>query len=440
MPMFLYHFLWTAVLGFLAPVIWLLRMSSVGRRRGGLDARLGARLVWRPPDISLHKGPLWIHALSVGEVMSAVSLVERLKGAYLDREIVFTATTAAGLAVAREKLGDKVRLLFPMPLDAWWNVRRVVGFVRPSVFILIETDIWPGLLGWLRRKRVPSLLVNGRVSPRTFRSYRKMPRVVRAMFRPLCACLMQSDLDRDRLVRAGVDRQKVIATGNIKFDRQMNGITEGERHTWLQGLGLGPECPVWVAGSTHEGEEELILDAYRRLVGLFPDLCLILAPRDPKRSPEIVALAGEKGLRARLKTQISGEDAGGGPFGSEVVVLDTIGELDRLYGLGKACFVGGSLVPVGGHNLLEPAGFGLPVLFGPHTHNFVSMVSGLLEGGGGRRVQNGEDLFREVAAFLRDEGLRVNVGAKARAFVEANRGAIEKVLFHVRRCMEEPGV
>ncbi|MDQ1333587.1 MAG: 3-deoxy-D-manno-octulosonic acid transferase [Thermodesulfobacteriota bacterium] len=475
MCMFLYHFLWTVALVFLAPVVGLLGIGSMARGdHSGLEGRLMARLAWRLPNPPPEKGGIWVHALSVGEVISALPLVDRLSKGFPGRDIVFTATTAAGLSVAREKLDVKVRLIFPMPVDAWWAVRRVVHFVNPSVFVLIETDIWPGLLGGLKRKGIQSILANGRVSPRTFRSYKRAPCVVRKMFDPLDVCLMQSDLDRDRLLMIGVDKSKVITAGNIKFDRQMDAMGEEERQRWLSTLGLEPEDPLWVAGSTHKGEEEVLLDVFKRLSVSFPRLRLILAPRDTGRAGDILAMAGERGFRALLKTQVTKQRAGcreqsaegraqiqlatpnlqpsvprapcpmrhapsANHSGYDVLVLDTMGELGRIYGVGSVGFVGGSLVPVGGHNLLEPASFGIPVIFGPHTHNFVSMAAALVEAGGGCRVHNDDELTTTLEAFLKDEEMRTRAGARARAFAEENQGAVERVFCQVKRCMGQKG-
>lgn len=414
---------------------------------------MGARLALGLPDLPLHKGGIWVHALSVGEVLSALPLVEGLAQEYPEREIVFTATTAAGLAVARAKLGPRVHVIFPMTVDAWWAVRKVINYVRPSTFILVETDVWPGLLDFLRRRGVPSLLVNGRISPRTFRSYRRAPCMVREMFDPLCVCLMQSDLDRHRLLMVGIEGRKVITTGNIKFDRQVDPMEEQEHQEWVSALGFEPGDPLWVAGSTHQGEEEVILDVFKALMAHFPRLRLILAPRDPGRAGDVMILAEERGLKAVLKTEVvkpravPQSSAVCHPWGErdalsarhqghDLVVLDTVGELGRVYGLGSVCFVGGTLVPVGGHNLLEPAAFGIPVVFGPHTHNFVSMAAGLLEEGGGCRVHTGQELHEILECFLKDDGMRMQVGKMARLFVARNQGALGQVLSHVRLCVD----
>ncbi len=464
--MLLYHFLWTICLIFCLPVIWILEKRHLDSRSSlGLVERARERFALRLPQALPAKGNIWVHALSVGEVVSAIPLVDSLQIEFPDKDIVFTVTTVTGMAIAREKLDVKVKAVLTMPVDAWWSVQRIVNFVKPSVFILIETDIWPALLCSLKRKGIRSILVNGRVSPRTFRSYARVPFFTRKMFDPLELCLMQSDLDRERLLQVGLNKEKVITVGNIKFDRDMAIMSNEERQDWFDILALEPSAPLWVAGSTHPGEEEILLNVFERLRGLFPRLRLILAPRDTGRSDEIVTMTNGMGLKAVLRTGVSEQSekrkaqsekrrvqpATRNPAFSgttrhtpsenngvyDVLVLNTIGELGSVYGLGSVSFVGGSLVPVGGHNLLEPASCGNVVLFGPHTRNFVSMSEALLEAGGGWRVRDGNELHEAMKTLLEDAEMRARMGGLAKAFVENNRGALKRVVDYVRGNMSD---
>jgi 3-deoxy-D-manno-octulosonic-acid transferase len=440
--MFLYHFLWTICLIFCLPVIWILEKRRLDSRGSlGLVERARERFALRLPQALPAKGNIWVHALSVGEVVSAIPLVDSLQVEFPDRDIVFTVTTISGMAIAREKLDAKVKAVLTMPVDAWWSVQRIVNFVKPSVFILIETDIWPALLCSLKRKGIRSILVNGRISPRTFSSYARVPFFIRKMFDPLELCLMQSDLDRERLLQIGLNKEKVITVGNIKFDRDMAIMSNEERQDWFDILALESSAPLWVAGSTHPGEEEILLDVFKRLRVFFPRLRLIVAPRDTGRSDEIVTMIRDMGLRAALKTEIAEQMAKSeAPLATpsensdvcDVLVLNTIGELGSVYGLGSVSFVGGSLVPVGGHNLLEPASCGNVVLFGPHTRNFVSMSEALLEAGGGWRVRDGNELHEAMKTLLEDAEMRARMGGLAKAFVENNRGALKRVVDYVR--------
>lgn len=413
---FLYHLVWTALIVLCIPMLPLLRKK-------GFAQRLALGL----PRDSLSGCNIWIHALSVGEVVSALPLVETLRQRFPGKDIVFTVTTSRGMAIARKELDGKVKALLTMPIDFWWCVRRIVRYVNPSVFILVETDIWPGLIDCLMRKGIKSILVNGRVSPRTLRTYRRCPLFTRKMFQPLELCLMQSNLDRERLLQAGIDRhEKVIVVGNIKFDRVWIPMSQKERHEWLNFLSMKSEDLIWVAGSTHRGEEEIVLGVFKRLRASFPALRLILAPREIDRVHEIFTEAQDAGLKVALRTEIPDKKAT-----YDVLILNTLGELGRIYGLGEVSFVGGSLVPVGGHNLLEPAGFGCPVLFGPYVHNFVLMSELLVKAGGGWQVHDGEELHKAMMMLLADTGMRAETGRLAKEFVVKNQGALERVVSYI---------
>ena len=384
------------------------------------------------PASPLKSASIWIHALSVGEVLSALPLVKAMGLQYPEKDVVFTVTTEQGKEIACKELRGKVRALLTMPLDFWWSIRRVVNFIRPSLFILVETDIWPGLIGFLKKRGIKTILINGRISPRTFNYYRSFRPFARRIFNAMDLCMMQSNLDRDRLLQIGVEAQKVKTVGNIKFDRDWIPMGEEEHEHLLKTLNLESENDIWVAGSTHPGEEEIILDAFGRLRRPFPFLRLIIAPRRVERAEDIKRLVVDKGYKSVLKTQIPVK---GEPY--EVLILDTIGELERIYGIAKISFVGGSLTPVGGHNLLEPASFGRPVLFGPHTDNFVLMSQLLIEAGGGRRVRDGEDLFETVKALLSDPAKSNSMGRKAKKFVETSRGAVGRVMGNIKGCLDE---
>jgi 3-deoxy-D-manno-octulosonic-acid transferase len=378
--LFPYHFGWTLLVILSLPLFPLIK----SRR---LSERLGLSLTGEP----LKSGSIWIHALSVGEVISAVPLVKAVKKRYPLRDIVFTVTTTHGMEIARSELRGDVKALLPMPMDFWWSIRRVINHFRPSLFIVVETDIWPGMLNRLRKMGIKSVLINGRISPRTFRSYRRFPFLIRIMLNGLELCLMQSELDRNRLLAIGIGPDKVKTVGNIKFDRDWVPMRIEEYKDWLEMLDLAQEREIWVAGSTHQGEEDIVLNAFGRLREFFPNLRLIIAP----------------------------------------LILNTLGELDRIYGIAKISFVGGSLVSVGGHNLLEPASFGRPVLFGPHTHNFVLMSELLMEAGAGKRVRDGEELFRTMMTLLSDSEKCSLMGRRAKEFVQSSRGALDRVMEHI---------
>ena len=413
----------------LLPSSVLIPLSGLGLK-GRKASRLGLNL---PPPI---KGPgsIWMHALSVGELLSALPLLEALKGRYPDRPLVFSVATQSGMGIARERLKGKADMLFYMPIDLFWNNVRLIRRLSPAAFLLVETDLWPGLLSLLKAAGVPRVLVNGRISPATLKDCMRFRFAARRLYGNLSLCLMQSGMDKERLSAFLDQEEKIIVTGNIKFDRPSPAMRPQERERWLELTGFGSEDLVWVAGSTHRGEEEIILDVFSRLSPKIKGLRLILAPRRQEDCALALRRASDMGLRAMLRSSLPGA-------GIDVVVLDTIGELERIYGLAALSFVGGSLVPLGGHNLLEPAGQGSPVLFGPHTENFVEMSEMLISSGGAMRVRDGKELASAVTSLLHDRNRRLEMGEKARHAVQANTGAVGRVLYAVERLMaaEEPG-
>lgn len=370
--------------------------------------------------------PIWVHALSVGEVMSAIPLIDVLREKYPENDIVFSATTRQGIALAREEIEAKVKTLIPMPVDFWWSVRRALLYIHPAVFVLIETDIWPGLLSAVRKKKVKCLLVNGRISPKTYASYKKFSFLARKMYGFFDICLMQTDLDRDRLIAIGIDRKRIHTAGNIKFDRPWAPMEDTERARWMKELGISKGSSVLVAGSTHPGEEVILLRVFKRVLEKFPGLHLLLAPRKIERADEILKLARDKGFVATLKTKIPNHH---GEY--DVLIVDTLGELGSIYGLARISFVGGSLVPFGGHNLLEPASFGCPVLFGPHTENFVRMSEGIIRARGGWKIEDEEKLEKAILRLLQEQDLCKEMGERAQEFVLGNRGALTRVVAEI---------
>ncbi len=424
MFIFFYYLIWTLAIIFCIPVIRLL-----GKKR------FAERMALDLPSSPIEGASIWIHGLSVGEVISALPLVDCLGRRYPNRGIVFTVTTRAGMAIAQNELKGKVRALINMPLDFWWCIRRIVNYINPSIFILVETDIWPGLLNHLRRRGIKTILVNGRISPRTFRRYSRFAFFARKLFEPFDLCLMDTDLDAARLFKVGIGpAEKIRTVGNIKFDREWGSMSEEEYTGWLSLFDLNPDDMVWVAGSTHPGEDRAILRVFKRLHISFATLHLIIAPRAIEQSGEICKLSRKMGLRTVLKTEISNNK---GPY--DVIVVNTLGELGRIYGLGNVSFVGGSLEPNGGHNLLEPASLGCPVLFGPHTDDFDLMSELLIEAGGGWRVNDGGELFDAIEILLRDGEKRTKMGRLAKQFVEENRGALDRIMSYVGAYIDELG-
>lgn len=412
MALFLYHCAWTLIVLLGLPVFFITK-----------SRRFFDRVFMKLPAQTLLGKGIWIHALSVGEVTSAIPLVRALKQGYPQKDIVFTVTTRQGMEIAHRQMKDEVRLLLPMPLDFWWSIGKLVQCVKPALFVLVETDIWPGLLSLLKKKGIKTVLINGRISPRTLRSYKKFRFFIRRVFDSFELILMQTDLDRKRILSVGVAPEKVKTTGNIKFDTDRQPMDDKERQEWLTTLHLEPHDTVWVAGSTHEGEEKPILEVYERLRPICPRLRLIMAPRNIERADAVKSLCLGMGFKTLLKTDLTLD---GAPY--DVLILNTIGELGRIYGIGKVSFVGGSLVPKGGHNLLEAAAFGHPVLFGPHMDDFVLMSKRLIDSGGGEMVKDSAGLFEAMKNILSDPAWCDDMGRKAADYVKMNKGALKRAV------------
>jgi 3-deoxy-D-manno-octulosonic-acid transferase len=410
---FFYNFLWTIAYLILLPCIFFGKRDYFARKFA-LDI----------PERKRREKRIWIHALSVGEVLSTRPLIQAIKNSYPDKPIALTVKTSQGMRVARQEIANEVDDLFFMPLDYIGAIARIAETINPSIFILVETDIWPGTISWLKTRGIKIILVNGRVSPRTFRGYKKFRIYFRKILNDIDLLLMQSQLDSSRMETIGIPSGKIKTTGNIKFDQDWSPMDNVERDKWLKLLGLNTESKIFAAGSTHEGEEGPILKTYKRLLEQYPELVMIIAPRKLDRVKEIESMGKSMGLRITKRTEL--ENNKGERY--NVMILDTIGELGRIYGLALISFVGGSLVPDGGHNLLEPASFGCPVLFGKHTHNFVLMSELLLEHNGGKRIENPDDLYSALEELLASPDKAREMGKNARTFVQANSGAVNRIM------------
>ena len=412
MALFFYHCAWTLIVLSGLPVF-----SIIKNRR--FFERVFLNFPARTP---LDKG-IWVHALSVGEVRSAIPLIRALKLEFPRKDIVFTVTTRQGMEIARREIEDEAGLILQMPLDFWWSINKLIQYIKPALFVLVETDIWPGLITILKKRGIKAVLINGRISPRTLRSYKKFRLFIRRVFAAFELCLMQTDLDRKRLLSIGVAPEKVQTIGNIKFDVDRRPMSDKERQDLLKALHLESHDTVWVAGSTHEGEEKIILEVYEKLRPIGSQLRLIIAPRNIDRADDVKSLCLGRDFKALLKTDLNIEGSA-----YDILILNTIGELGRIYGIGKVSFVGGSLVPQGGHNPLEAAGFGHPVLFGPHMDDFVLMSQLLIESGGGQMVTDSSSLLVAMKRLLTDPEWCDKMGEKASGFVEMNKGALKRVV------------
>jgi 3-deoxy-D-manno-octulosonic-acid transferase len=414
--------LYSAVLGvgllaYLPAFLARRRRAGYGRNLAQRLGRLGHGL---PPEPRC-----WIHAVSVGESAAAVPLVEGIRRRWPELGIVVTTITPTGARIVAERLaGTAVHRYFPIDLPG--PVRRALDAARPRFFIAIETELWPNFLRALARRRVPAMIANGRISDRSFRRYHWVRGLMRRVLADVAVFAMQTEEDARRIIALGAPRERVVVTGNLKSDLLPEASPDDAR--WRERLGLGADARLWIAGSTHRGEEALVLDAFAQARARCPQLALILAPRHPERTGEVEALIRERGLGAVRRSRLPGDAAPGA-----IVILDTVGELAALYALAEVVFVGGSLVPVGGHNVLEPAMRGKPVLTGPHTSNFREGVELLQRSGGGLVVKDGADLARELRRLLEDRDLARRMGEAARLAFAGRQGAVSATLDLVDR-------
>jgi 3-deoxy-D-manno-octulosonic-acid transferase len=379
--------------------------------------RLGERFGLGP---AIAGDNIWIHAVSVGEVQAAQPLIARLRERHPRYGILVTTVTPTGAARARLLFGDRVHLRY-VPLDLPGSVRRFFERVQPRLAMILETELWPNLYGECGRRGVPLVLASARISPRSVGKYRRLVPLFRRTLSHGIVIAAQSESDAERFRSIGATPARTHVTGNIKFDFQPPAGIEAQGLSWREQH--APGRPVWVAGSTHEGEEAVILDAHRRVLVRFPDALLVLVPRHPQRFEAVRELLDKRHERAANRS--SGE-----PVLPETSVLlgDTMGELMTFYAGADVAFVAGSLVPIGGHNLLEPASVGKPVLTGPHNFNGEEIARLLIDAGAAVCVADAEQLAHNVGGLLGDARLRTMMGAAGRSVLDANRGALDRLL------------
>jgi 3-deoxy-D-manno-octulosonic-acid transferase len=395
--------------------IYLIRSKLVRREPLYLRERLGLSL---PPEPGPGK-TVWLHAVSVGEVLSLQNLVRRVKQDHPDWNVYVSSLTHSGLCMAGEKLGA-ADCMFCIPFDFRMILRRVFRILRPRVFVLVESELWPNLIREAGRQTRGVLLINGRISSRSAGRYRRVKGLMQKVLRPIDLFQVQTPKDRASLEGIGIEPERIQVCGNLKVEVQLPPLSEEEVREQRLSLGITSEQSVILAGSTHKGEDTPLLGAFSAALSRRPELRFILAPRHLDRIPEIEKLAGSLGLRARRKTEIEP----GEPW--DVLVLDTIGELARLYALADAAFIGGSLIPWGGQNLLEPAFYAKPVFFGPHMDNFAHLAEIFMQNRAARQVSQAKEL---QAMFLMEDADELRrMGVRARETLEALRGATGRAL------------
>ena len=421
------------VLGFFVVVSpWFLYQAIRYRKYiGSLSQRMG----YLPVSFNIDADrSIWIHAVSVGEVLTARPLAKDLRARYPNLKIFLSTTTMTGQALARRNASD-VDAVFYFPFDLGVFVRRTLNLVKPRLFVMMETEIWPNLLRECQRRGVKTAVVNGRMSQRSYPRYRMVRGFMRRVLDDIDCFCVQSEQSARRFIDLGANPGRVTVTGSLKFDSLDLSPTlqTRARDRVLRYFRMASGRAVIVAGSTMKGEEGVVLDAFRKVRPSVPGAMLILAPRHNERVDEVHQACLREGFKTVRRSEL--------PIDSEpradIVLLDTIGELATIYQLATVAFVGGSLVPTGGHNILEPAVFGKPVVFGPHMDNFAEIADAFVANAAAVRVGSSRELGDALVSLMTDPIRRARLGAAARALVESNRGAKDKTLAVLSRLLPE---
>jgi len=400
----------------LSPYI-LFKLATVPKYRGGISQKLGRV---RKGVLKVIGGtrPIWVHAVSVGEVMAAHPLIRELKKKYPGRKLILSTVTVTGNFTAKQRVPE-ADAVFYFPFDYPWIVRRVIQKINPVIVLVAETELWPNFFRELQRQGIPSALINGRISPRSYGNYLRFKRFFTEVFKSVTLFCMQSDEDAARIRDIGAPPDRVMVTGNLKFDQKISPAQQ-------RPVAIAAGRRVITAGSTHRGEEAILLEIFSRLRKKYPDLVLIIAPRHPERFDEVCGLITSAGYECQRRTRLKGPVR-------DVVLLDTIGELRAFYGACDIAFVGGSLVKVGGHNLLEPAAMKKPVIFSRYMFNFKEISEALIQAGGGLMVKDKEELYVKLDNLLSDKQLSSTMGEKAFKVIAANSGATVRTIDAVHR-------
>jgi 3-deoxy-D-manno-octulosonic-acid transferase len=428
--MFLYNILITLYFILTLPY-YAVQMARRNRYRAGLKQRLG----FYPPSVGQGiKGGrrIWFHAVSVGEVLAVMPLVQRVRAEMPDVQIVLSTVTLTGQGLAREKLGDGGLVIY-FPLDMGFAVRRAMRAVAPDLIVVVETEIWPNFICAVADKGIPIAIVNGRISDRSFPRYRFGRFLLKRLLSKVSVFSMQSDLDAQRIRAIGAPYGKIVATGNMKFDCEIAPGDDGSSRAIASSLGLNPGQDVIVAGSTHKGEDEIVLDAYRAVRDNGFEPILIVAPRHPERGAQVKTLLESMGERCVLRSDMVPGKAL--PSGA-VLVVDTIGELVNVYRLATVVFVGKSLVDGGGQNVIEPASMGKAVVFGPSMHNFREAAETLLADKAAVQVGDGRELRDTLVRLFKDKEAREEMGRRAAESMASSRGATQRNLEIIKKLLQ----
>jgi 3-deoxy-D-manno-octulosonic-acid transferase len=413
---------------YLAMPIILYRLAFRGLRYRGYFSRWMERFGWFRP-LPGDQRTLWVHAVSVGEFNAAVPLIEALMHSHPDRPMVVTTITPTGSERVRQRFGERVFHVY-LPYDLPAAVRRFLDRIRPRILIVLETEIWPNLYHECGRRGIPIVIANGRLSERSLRGYAPARSLITEALRSTAAIAAQTKADAERFLKLGSLPERTRVVGNVKFDLLVPEGLEALAAEWR--ARWGALRPVWIAASTHEGEEAAVLQAHARVLGRFPDALLILVPRHPERFRSAIALCRSYGFRThcRSEDELAASD-------TQCFVVDSMGELLRFYACCDVAFVGGSLDRIGGHNVLEPAALGKPVLIGPHTFNFAEISEMMLAERAAVRVEDGAALGHAAVRILSDPARARDMGLAALRVVASQRGAVPRTIAEIEAVLQK---
>lgn len=423
-------YLTASVLG--APYI-LFKMLTSERHRSGLYQRFGI-----VSERTSKKPGIWIHGASVGEIITAKSIVEKIDREFPEWETFISTTTNTGYSVAKQNFSGKP--IFYFPVDLSWITRKVLRRIRPSCIILIELEIWPNFLVSVYEENIPLIIVNGRISNKSFKAYRIISRISGAFYNSLtnkmntyCA---RTELDAQRFRDLGISSEQVFVTGTMKYDNIPTHTNENSKNELADLFRIKDNDLVLIGGSTHEGEEEILLRIFERLSKTYPNLRLIIAPRHIERTRDVSRLIEKKGFTPVLKTSVDSSNYSWQNSKKEIILIDTVGDLEKIYALSDYVFVGKSLVPSGGQNMMEPAGLGKPVIFGPHVFNFKEEVGMLLRNEAAKMVETEDELCGTIEFFIKNPEAAKEMGLRAQGVVNEKRGATEKNMDIIREILK----
>lgn len=366
---------------------------------------------------------IWVHAVSVGESLSAIPLIKALRKQYPKIRIVVTTMTPTGAERMQKTFGDEILQLY-VPYDYSGTVKRFLRFINPKILIVMETEFWPNLLYYTNKRKVPIVLANARLSERSFLGYQKIKSLTKRMLACFTMIMTQSKHDADLFIKLGADTKKVVVAGNIKFDLEISDTLK-KVSSQLREL-IGKDRKVLVVTSTHEGEEEQILQAFAKVLEQQPELLLILLPRHPERFTKVFELCKQGKFNVVRYSEIGVETTLSNEI--NIIVGDVMGKLLQFYSIADVAFVGGSFAPIGGHNMLEAAAFALPIITGPYLHNFTAISDLMLSQNAMIKVNNVNELIEKVLLLLQNQELAKEMGTAAQNIFEQNKGATQRIL------------